>query len=264
MRVFMKLRNHPRLDEPETGWEPRGLRELNATDDKDHFMFKPAADAWPVYKGESFDLWQPETGTVYAWADPQEIVGVLQARRANQVKIKRSAFHGMPVDWTADPATLPCQLPRIAWRDTARATDSRTVRAALVPPRTILVHQAYYLFWRQGDAASEAYALGVLSSIPFDWYARQMVESHVTVEFMRSVPVPRPAADDSRRKRVIEIAGTLAAVDERYAAWASAVGVSVGKIGAGRNEVLAELDAIIASLYGLTRDDVGLIFERST
>ena len=262
MRVFLTLRDHPRLDEPDEGWEPRGLRELNASDDKEHFVFEPANGTWPVYKGESFDLWEPQTGTMYAWADPDHIVEVLQTRRANQIRIKRSAFHAMPAEWAADPSTLPCQHPRIAWRDTARATDSRTVRAALVPPQTILVHQAYYLFWRQGDVAAQAYALGVICSIPFDWYARQLVESHVTVEFMRSAPIPRPAADDPRRARVVAIAATLAAVDDRYSSWAKDAGASVGGRSSGqRDDTLAELDALVASLYGLASDDLRLIFE---
>src|SRR5207344_2095327 len=109
--------------------------------------------------------------------------------------------------WAADPRTLPALHPRIAWRDVARATDTRTVIAAFVPPSTILVHQAYYLFWRDGSPATQAYTLGVLSALPFDWYARQMVESHVTVEFMRSAPVPRVPEVNPLRRRVVEITG---------------------------------------------------------
>lgn len=261
MRVFLRMRAHPRLDEPRDEWEPRGLRELNATDDKEHFVFSEADGLWPVYKGESFDLWTPDTGTVYAWADPDHIVEVLQARRANQIRNRRSAFYAMPQEWAADPATLPCMHPRIAWRDTARATDTRTVRAALVPPEAILVHQAYYLFWRQGTSAAEAYALGVLCSTPFDWFARQLVESHVTIEFMRAAPVPRPGDDEPRRRRVVDIAGRLAAVDARYGPWAAQVGVPTGGVAPGDMENLAaELDALVASLYDLDRADIELIF----
>ena len=262
MCVFLTIRGHPRLDAPGKGWEPRGLRELNASDDREHFIFEQEAGAWPVYAGVSFDLWNPDTGSVYAWSRPEVVVPVLQARRANQVRLRRSAFYGLPNSWAEDPATLPCCFPRIAWRDTARATDSRTVRCALVPPKTILVHQAYYLFWREGGPHAQAFALGVLSSIPFDWYARQLVESHVTIEFMRSAPVPQPPSDDARRQRIVTIAGELAAVDKRFADWATAVGVCVGgKRGGERETMLAELDACVASLYGLSEADLRLIFE---
>ena len=262
LRIFLLIRAHPRLDDDSAGWSVRGLRELNATDDKDEFEFTETADAWPVYKGGSFERWNPETGTVYAWARPDHIVKILQARRKNQLRNRRSAFYGMSPAWAADPETLPARHPRIAWRDVARATDTRTVIAALIPPDTVMVHQAYYLFWRDGSPATQAYVLGVLSSLPFDWYARQMVESHVTIEFMRSAPVPRVPEGHPLRQCVADIAGRLAAVDNRYSMWASEVGVPVGSVtdAAARGDLAGELDAVVALLYGLTRADIGHIF----
>lgn len=262
LRIFLTIRAYPRLDHDSDGWSVRGLRELNATDDKGDFEFAKTPGAWPVYKGESFERWNPETGTVYAWARPDHIIKVLQARRMNQIRNRRSAFYGMPPAWAADPQTLPALHPRIAWRDVARATDTRTVIAALVPPSTILVHQAYYLFWRQGSPATQAYVLGVLSALPFDWYARQMVESHVTVEFMRSAPVPRVPEENVLRRRVVEIAGRLSAVDDRYAEWAAEVGVPVGSVTdeVTKQDLTAELDAAVALLYGLERADVKHVF----
>jgi hypothetical protein len=262
LRVFLAIREHPRLDQDSEGWNVRGLRELNATDDKDEFEFTKPPVAWPVYKGESFERWNPETGVVYAWAEPEHIISVLQARRLNQVRNRRSAFYGMPPAWAADANTLPAMHPRIAWRDAARATDTRTVIAALIPPDTVLVHQAYYLFWRDGSPATQTYVLGVLSAIPFDWYARQMVESHVTVEFIRSAPVPRVPDENQLRRRVIQISGRLAAVDHRYAHWAGGIGVQVGSVSdeETKQDLTAELDAVVALLYGLSRPDVEHIF----
>jgi hypothetical protein len=262
LRVFLAIREHPRLDQDSEGWNVRGLRELNATDDKDEFEFTRPPVAWPVYKGESFERWNPETGVVYAWAEPDHIIPVLQARRLNQIRNRRSAFYRMPPTWAADANTLPAMHPRIAWRDAARATDTRTVIAALIPPDTVLVHQAYYLFWRDGSPATQAYVLGVLSAMQFDWYARQMVESHVTVEFMRSAPVPRVPDENQLRRRVIAISGRLAAVDDRYAQWAGAVGAQVGSVSdeATKQGLIAELDAVVALLYGLDKSDVEHIF----
>jgi hypothetical protein len=216
-----------------------------------------------VYKGESFDLWTPDTGIYYACARPQVVIKRLIERQLNQVGNRRSAFFGLSREWACNPERLPARAPRIAWRDSSRATDSRTVRAALVPPSVVLVHQAYYLFWREGGKHDEAYVLGVVSSMPFDWYARQLVESHVTVEFMDSAPIPRPEQDHPLRGRVIEISGRLAAVDDRYAEWADAVGVPVGGVNNAveKDDLLAELDAAVAVLYGLGEDDVRVIFE---
>lgn len=136
------------------------------------------------------------------------------------------------------------------------------MRVALVPPYTVLVHQAYTLFWRDGGPREEAYALGVLVSIPFDWYARQLVESHVTVEFVNAAPVPTRDPDDPLRRRVEVVAGRLAAADGRFLPWAQAVGVEVGSLASSESEhLVAELDALVALLYGLDEADVVRIFE---
>jgi hypothetical protein len=144
----------------------------------------------------------------------------------------------------------------------ARATDSRTVICALIPGDVVLVHLSPYLLRKQGDAAAEAYLLGILSSIPLDWYARRYVEAHLTAGLLSAFPIPRPNEDDSRRRRVVEIAGTLAAMDNRYAGWAAEVGVPVGSVrdGTTKDDLIAELDALVGHLYGLGRSDVEHIF----
>lgn len=264
LEVFLVLRSCPRLDADTPDLSVRGLREWNATDDKHRFVFvDDPSGLIPVYKGDSFDLWTPSTGSVYAHAEPERMERDLQDRRLNQVRMRRSAFYGMPDSWVRDLATLPMHHPRIAWRDTTNRTNQRTLIAALVPPEIVMVHQAYYLFFRRGSARDQAFVLGVLSSIPFDWYARQMVETHATVEFLLGAPVPRPAPDSALRLRVIEISGRLSAVDERYATWAAEVGVPVGSADMATSEkddLVAELDALVSLLYGLTEDQVEHVF----
>jgi len=54
----------------------------------------------------------------------------------------------------------------------------------------------------------------------------------------------------------------LAAVDDRFADWAEAVGVPVGSLSTEpeRSEAIAELDAVVSLLYELSWDDVEHIF----
>jgi hypothetical protein len=79
-----------------------------------------------------------------------------------------------------------------------------------------------------------------------------------------SLPVPNPGASDPVLvERVQEIAGQLASVDDRFAAWASEVGVSVGSVTGDddRGRLEAELNAVVSLLYGLAEEDVRLIYE---
>lgn len=238
------------------------MREFDATNDKQLFDGIGDDDRWPVYKGASFNIWEPDTGTYYASAEPRVVVGALQTKRLRQQRLARSAFSEFSRDWAEDPTTLPCWSPRIAFRDVARATDSRTLIAALVPGSIVITNQAPYLLWPEGDERDEAYVLAVLCSIPLDWYARRVVENHVNFHIFNGLPVPRPDRDDPLRRRAEILAGRLAAVDGRFEAWAEAVGVEVGSVAEqDKPNLVAELDAVVAHLYGLSEGDVIHIFE---
>jgi hypothetical protein len=109
----------------------------------------------------------------------------------------------------------------------------------------------------------EAFVLGVVSSIPLDWYARRFVELHLNFPIFNSLPMPFGDLSDSRRARVVEIAGRLSAVDNRYSTWAKEVGVKVGsvKTESEKEKLVAELDALVAHLYGLSRSQLEYVFE---
>ncbi|EJN59702.1 hypothetical protein HSB1_18600 [Halogranum salarium B-1] len=252
----------------EDEWRALLVRELDATQDKKmddgttlmHFIEDPPSEYWPVYKGSSFNLWNPDTGIRYAWADPEVMTDYVQEDRENSHGHWRSPFTEMSEEWIHDESTLPCLHPRIAFRQVARSTDTRTILASLVPPETFLTHHAWYCTFPRGDERDEAYLLGVLSSIPFDWYGRRFVEANVTKTLMKTFPVPR--SNSELRERTIELSGRLAAVDDRYADWADAVGVNYGPLDEDtKQEKIYELDAVVAHLYGLSREHVEVIFE---
>ncbi len=263
--VFAKLRRAPRLDlDDGTSWRARPHTELHATNDKP-LMDLRSKDCpegfWPVYKGESFDLWMPDTGTYYAWANPAKVQHALQQKRMGARK-KGSPFAEFKDAWRNAPGTLPCLGPRVAFRDITNRTNQRTVIAALIPGEVFLANTAPYLLWPRGDEKDQAFLLGILSSLPLDWYARRFVETHVNFFILNPFPVPRPARTDRLWLRAVEIAGQLASPDRRLAAWARAVGVRLRGLAEDEKEdMVAELDAATAHLYGLNEVDLAHIFE---
>ena len=42
---------------------------------------KPAKDFWPVFKGQTFKLWNPDNGIYYAYADSGPIIEKLKQKR---------------------------------------------------------------------------------------------------------------------------------------------------------------------------------------
>lgn len=253
-------------------WRARPHTELHATNDVTradgvqviHRTEEPPGEEfWPVYKGASFAHWTPDTGVRYGWGDPDIVVPYLQTGRENSVRYagSRSVYADFDAERIHDRDTLPCLGPRLAFRDVARSTDSRTVIPALVPPRTFLTNKAPYVLWPRGDERDEAYLLGVLASVPLDWYARRFVELNLNYHIVNAFPVPRPGREAPLRRRIERIAGRLAAVDDRYAEWAAAVGVDCGPVDdAARRDLIHELDAVVARLYGLSMDQLETIY----
>jgi hypothetical protein len=118
------------------------------------------------------------------------------------------------------------------------------------------------LVWVDGDERDQAFLLGVLASIPLDWYARRFVEKHVNFYVLNPFPIPRPARDNALWQQTVALAGRLACPDKRFAKWAKAVGVEYGKLDtAEKDDMIAELDAVVAHLYGLSESHLTHIFE---
>ena len=136
---------------------------------------------WPIFKGESFDLWQPDKGkgSYYAWGNPKVLKPRIQAKRVNAKKKSTSVFNECDSEWCENLDTLPCLYPRLAFRDSAQATDKRTMRCALVPPKVFIANQAPYFVFPRGSKKDVTYLLGILSSIPLDWYSRRFVDRHL-------------------------------------------------------------------------------------
>ena len=263
VQVFAQLRKAPRIDERRPGWDFRPVAEFHATNDRSTFDSGARAPGrLPVVGGSGFEIWTPETGEVYAWADPKSVEDALYRKRLRQIGLRSSAFYGQPQTWADDRATLPFHYPRIVFRDVARSTDTRTSIAALVPPETVLQNSAPWVFRFDADARAEAYLLGLLCSIPVDWYARKYVELHMNLHIFNGLPIPTYRPGTPLADRTVHVAGSLAAVDGRYREWAAEVGVEIGtaKEDAVKSDLIAELDALVSLLYGLTEEQVRHVF----
>ena len=107
-----------------------------------------------------------------------------------------------------------------------------------------------------------------------DWFARRVVELHLTYDHFNSLPIPRPELDDPSpdspgirlRGRVIHIAGRLATAEPHHPGfrdWAAAVGVEAKSVGSKseKNDLIEELDAVVALLYHLDNEDLQVIYD---
>jgi hypothetical protein len=236
------------------------VSEFHATNDRKFFDHKNGD--LHVYSGASFNIWQPDTGELFARANSDVALGELQRKIQRQIRLKSSAFFGF--DWVGDlKESLPLSRPRIAFRGITNPTNTRTCIPCLIPPDVVLTNIAPYVLLPVGHESDEAFLLGLMSSIPFDWYTRRFIETQMNFHFVNAFPIPSPMLGDALRIAATERAGRLAAVDSRFDEWAKAVGVPVGSVKTEeeKQDLIAELDALVALLYGLSEDQVIHIFQ---
>ena len=273
--ILNRMFSHGKLARPLQGeFDFRPYAELNATSDKGIFQFeKPANDDYVIVSGgSSFNLWNPDASEPYAYGANPKFRQEMQRRlkksleRAAKAEQKlpgsgkeRSAYFGS--EFTT--SLLPMDRARVAYRQITNQTNTRTTIACLIPPNTATVHSAPTLVRRSGNVQGEAFLLGVLSSIPFDWAARKWVEINLTMEIIVQLPVPTDQQATSIGREISDRAARLAAVDDRYVDWAREVGVPVGTIitEADKANAMAEIDALVSIAYGLNSSQIIRIFE---
>ena len=100
----------------------------------------------------------------------------------------------------------------------------------------------------------------------FDFLVRQRVTAHLTFFFLYQLPVPRLTAADAAFGPIVERAARLICTTPEFDALAREVGLSSrSRQGAGatdpaeRARLRAELDGLVAHLYGLTYDEFAYI-----
>jgi len=263
LNVLERMMRAPRMSEHPVLKARRVYADVETTRDKGIYGAKAnAKDVWPVYGGDSFDLWTPDTGTYYALTTRSQALEVVQRKRANSPTT--SAYGAMPRRWRDDPKTHPALAPRIAFRNVTNRTNHRTLLTALVPADRIMVETAPWVLWLSAKkpVLHEAFLLGVMSSVVSDWWMRCFVETHVEGGSFDALPVPAVDVESELGKQTVALAGRLACSDDRFAAWAKAVGVNYGPLDLDQKQaMIEELDAVVARLFDLNPDHLIHIFD---
>ncbi len=265
--VFAQMRQHPDLGADAGGWRFRPLAELHTTKEKSFYDFdinSPGTNHdLPVWTGGTFALWNPDHGDPYAYANGRVIEEYLQKRRLKQVRtgfirvLRYAGFVGQG-SLHASHAPRPHRLPGCCpgnglANDDLRAPSTRD-RACTRSP---------FLLRQQGAAGDEAICWpSVEPSIRLVLTTLRRDAYDVCSDSEASRFLARKWTT-SGRPRSSTVSGRLAAVDDRYSDWAAEVGVPVGSVTtpAEKDDLIAEIDALVALLYGLSADQLRHIFE---
>ena len=239
-------------------WSCFPVAELHET--KDKRFWKDYAEGQPLWKGESFDQYDP--GGAGERACP--VTGsLLKKVRKPRPGLKSLLAQDYSVATRQKAVRTELDRARVAFRDVARGTDPRTIIACLIPPGVFLTNKAPYLAFVNGDPAEQAACLGIMNSLPFDWQARRFIEINVNFFLLEGLYLPDLGDDDFRA--ISRAAARLSAVDDRFADFAAETGVECGRLGpAERIWLRAEIDARVARAWGLSAAELEVVFRDFT
>ncbi|OJZ15594.1 MAG: hypothetical protein BGP20_06640 [Thiobacillus sp. 63-78] len=243
--IAEKLLKHPLLgDKREGEWQVGFTAEFHMTNDaKGLFETEPAQGRLPLYEGKM--IWQFDAH----YEQPRYWVDSAKGRQA---LLGRREDHGQWMDY---------QAYRLGFRDIAANTNERTLVSTLIPP-TFHGNKlpTAKVFDENGnrllDSHTQLFLCTVWNSFVIDWMLRQKVTTTINFFYLHQLPVPRLTEADSAFVSIVERAARLTCTTPEFDDLAKEVGLGSHKNGATdpaeRARLRAELDGLVAHLYGLT------------
>ena len=229
--------------------------ELHESKQRRMWNLPPNFGDTPVWKGRSFYHYEPhgrDPAGIGIWDELYEFI-VGDHQRSSKLNYLRS------LDDAEFAKAIGIRNARIAFRDVTSSTNSRTVVACLIPPHTPLTHTAPFIVCRYWNRLDYLNILGVLNSLAFDWIARRYVSSHLSYFILNMLTFPAP--QNTPWQRIGKLAARLSSVDDRFAEFATEIGVGYGpQSDAERDDMRAEIDALVAKAYDLTEDELRFVF----
>ncbi|MCG3167248.1 MAG: hypothetical protein POELPBGB_03035 [Bacteroidia bacterium] len=241
--IVDKMVKFPALgDELKNTWSLKIGSEFHMTSDSYLFKTSPTKKSLPLYEGKMINQFEHNTSLAKYFIDEKE---------------GRQAVLGMRNEDEGD--TLPYQNYRLGFRAVAGNTNSRTIIVGAIPKNVFCGNS---LLVSENLLGSDlVFAQAILNSFIVDFYARQMVTNNINMFYIYQLPVPRLKPNDKWYKAIVERAVKLICTTSEFGdLWEEVMKTKwtekeSAKEDYERNKLRAELDGIIAHIYGLTEEE---------
>ncbi len=245
--IAKKLMQHPMLGRHVAdSWNIRFGTEFHMTNDSHLFRTASSKKTLPLYEGKMINQFQHGLVAPKYWIDEREA---------------RAALLGRDKDVGQE---LAYENYRLAFRDVARNTDARTAIMTMLPPRVFCNHPLPYVVVTtppssEYDFPSALVFCAIVNSFVADYLLRQRVTAHLTFFLLSQLPVPRVVKDDLMYGVIQRRSAQLICTGPEFDNLAKRVGLKDHRAGVTRagaaGQARAELDGLIAHLYGLTEEE---------
>jgi len=254
VKIAQKMLKYPLLGERLEGtWNLVLANEFHMTNDSNLFRNEPGPGRLPLYEGKMIHQFTIE------WSKPRYWVDEKEGRTA---VLGRKSDTGQRLDY---------QVYRLGFRDIARNTDQRTLISTVIPPafhgnklptvKSVDENRNCLLSNQQ-----QLFLCAIWNSLTVDWLLRTKVTTTINFFYIYQLPVPRLPEQDVAFRMIVERTAKLICTSPEFQElWESVISSSVWRqsvVASDQEEqaqLRAELDGIIAHLYGLTEEEFGYI-----
>ncbi len=237
--ILIKMHDHPRLDNEKVVNNRFVLTsEIHMTNDSTIFEIKESIDHLPLVEGKMIHQFSFTTSEQRYWIP------------TDKAKTKFSKRF-------LDNNSYPFEQFRIAIRDVARNTDSRTLIVTIIPKGTLAGNTLNVS--QSLESFGQLYLTAILNSFALDYVIRLKVNAHCNMFYIYQLPVPRIDKNHWAFRPLVEGAARLICTSPEYDELAAEVGLGDHTHGAHdpaeRAAIRARLDGIVAHLYNLNSEE---------
>lgn len=248
VRISDKMASFPFLGEELDGrWNVVLTNEFHMRNDSHLFKTRPGTGRLPLFTGKMFNQFCLAEGHSGYWIDEKD------GRRA---LLGKEPDAGQAMDY---------QSYRWVHRRIARNTDTRTMISTITPKNVFTeVNSTTIKVLETGISNAEMLFLcAIANSFTLDWFLRMKVSSTLNMFYIYQLPVPRLTTSDPQFGPIVSRAARLICATAEYDDLAQEIGLRGHQDGATdpveRARLRAELDGLIAHLYGLTEEEFAYI-----
>ncbi|TAE72866.1 MAG: ATP-binding protein [Bacteroidetes bacterium] len=241
--ITNRMLNFPTLSD-KSFWHAEFHRELNMTDDAYLFLKENKEKSLRLFEGKMIYNFTNSYAKPRFWIDEKE---------------GRKAYLGRTTD---NGQIISYQKYRIAYRAIASSTNERALISTIIPP----CFTGNSLNTSENlDYTTQIYLVSFLNSFVLDWLLRQQVTTNINMFYLYQLPVPRLVNSDKWFLPIVERSAKLICTTAEFAdlwnevmptKWTEQSGV---RNETERNQLRAELDGIIAHIYGLTEEEFSYV-----
>ncbi|WP_373535763.1 Eco57I restriction-modification methylase domain-containing protein [Microcoleus sp.] len=238
IRIAEKMLQFPLLGEQIEGkWNLRLSQEIHMTNDSHLFKTESGKGLVPLVQGNMFHQFQ------HNFALPKYYIDLDEGRSEILGKIQDT------------DQKLSYQDYRLVHRRIGRNTDQRSLIACVLPRNRFCADTAQTVKTIL-PYTTTVFIAAIFNSFVADYEIRKRITAHLDMHFMYAFRVPRLTTGDKYFSDIVQRAAKLICTAPEFDELAREVGLNSHRDGVTdeteRAQLRAELDGIIAHLYGLT------------